>query len=267
MRRALLGGAIAAVVASAAVPLLLIAKQAMTPERESFAWPPAWLPHEPTLENFRHVLAGAELFGGLVRSVGVAAATVISTLALTLPAAWLGARAPAVGRRLDAVLVLTRVLPSIAIAVPLAVLFVRAGLYNDPSALGLWLAHTLLGLPLAFFVLRAAFAAVPVELEQAARLDGASALGAFVRVSMPLARPALATASLLVFLLSWDEFAFALLLQVTNRTLPPLLYYLSAFGFPGLSSALAAIMVLPALVIVILLEPAFRSGLLAGSGR
>ena len=61
--------------------------------------------------------------------------------------------------------------------------------------------------------------------------------------------------------------AGALLLQVSNRTLPPLLYYLSAFGFPGLASAVAVVMLVPALVIVILLEPAFRSGLFAGGSR
>ena len=84
---------------------------------------------------------------------------------------------------------------------------------------------------------------------------------------MPLVRPQVATAALLVWLLSWDDFGYALLLQVTNRTLPPFLYYLSAFGFPGLASAVAVVMLVPALVLVILLEPAFRSGLLAGSGR
>ena len=72
---------------------------------------------------------------------------------------------------------------------------------------------------------------------------------------------------MLVFLLSWDEFAYALLLQVTNRTLPPLLYYLSAFGYPGLSSAVAVLMLVPAVLILLILEPALRSGLLAGSGR
>ena len=72
---------------------------------------------------------------------------------------------------------------------------------------------------------------------------------------------------MLVFLVSWDEFAYAILLQVTNRPLPPLLYYLAAFGHPGLASAVAAIMLLPAVAIVLVLEPALRTGTLAGSGR
>jgi len=116
-------------------------------------------------------------------------------------------------------------------------------------------------------VLRAAFAGVPREVEEAALLDGASRAGAFVRVTLPLVRPSLATAALLVFLVSWDEFAYALLLQVTNRPLPPLLYYLSAFGHPGLASAVALLMLVPAVAIALVLEKALRPGVLAGSGR
>jgi ABC-type spermidine/putrescine transport system permease subunit II len=66
---------------------------------------------------------------------------------------------------------------------------------------------------------------------------------------------------------SWDEFAYALILQVTNRPLPPLLYYFAAFGYPGTASALAALMLMPALLIIALLAPAIRSGALSGSGR
>jgi ABC-type glycerol-3-phosphate transport system permease component len=154
-----------------------------------------------------------------------------------------------------------------ALAIPLAALFVGAGLYDHPAAVGLWLAHTLTGLPLAFFVLRAGFRAVPIDVEHAARIDGASPVGVFLRVTLPLVRPSLGAAALLVFLVSWDDFAFSLLLQVTHRTLPPLLYYLSAFGHPGLASAVALIMLVPALVIVVVLEPALRGGVLSGSAR
>lgn len=249
------------------LPLALVLKQAVTPDRESFAWPPTFFPETFTLENFRSLAGAVEVGSGLLLSVLVATLTVLSTLALALPAAWLGARDPRAGGRLDVGIVIARIFPAIAIAVPLAVIFVRVGLYNSPSGAGLWLAHTLLALPIAFLVLRAGFRGVPRDLEDAALLDGARPMAVFLRVTLPLVWPQLATAALLVFLASWDELAYALLLQVTNRTLPPLLYYLSAFGFPGLSSAVAVIMLLPALLIVLLLEPAFRSGLLSGSER
>ena len=248
-------------------PLALILKQAFTPEIESFAWPPTWFPHTVTLENFRTLHRTVELDARIrpERAGGQSHRGFDS--GLTVPAAWIAARRPRLDRPLDATLVIARVFPSIALAVPLAVLFVRLHLYNHPAGLGLWLAHTLLAIPFAFFILRNGFRAIPVELEEAALLDGASRAGAFWRVTLPLARPSLGAAALLVFLVSWDEFAYALLLQVTNRPLPPLLYYLAAFGYPGLASAVAAIMLVPAVLLILVLEPALRSGALTGSGR
>jgi ABC-type glycerol-3-phosphate transport system permease component len=268
MRRGVLVGGIALAIATIdLLPLLLIIKQAVTPERESFAWPPTWVPQQLTVENFAAVGAALELRAGLWLSLLVALSTVVLTLVLTLPAAWVAARRVVLDRPLDGVMLVMRLFPSIAVAVPLAALCVRLGLYNHPAGLGLWLAHTLLAVPFAFLTLRTAFRALPQELEEAARLDGASAVSAFCRVSLPLVRPALAGTAIVVFLTSWDEFTYALLLQVTNRPLPPLLYYLSAFGYPGLASATAAIMLVPALGIILVLEPALRAGTLAGSGR
>jgi multiple sugar transport system permease protein len=267
MKRLLLVALAFAVAAADLVPVALLLKQAWTPERESFAWPPTWLPHEPTLANF-HALAGAvELARGFWLSVLVAGLTTLAVLALAAPAAWVAARRPRVGHALDGAMLVTRLFPTIALAVPLATLFVGLGLYNHPAGVGLWLAHTLLGLPLGFLVLRAGFAAVPPELEEAARLDGAGAAGAVLRVTVPLAAPSVGVAALLVFLVSWDEFGYALLLQVTNRPLPPLLYYFAAFGHPGVASAIAAVMLVPALAVILVLEPAWRSGALTGSGR
>lgn len=261
---------LALVIAPCAVNLLpvwLLVKQALTPEAESFAWPPTWWPRTLTLANLREVGDVVDLAGSLARSAGVALAAVALALALALPAAWLAARRPTADRPLDAALVAARLLPPVALAIPLAALFVRAGLYNQPSAIGLVLAHALLALPFAFFVLRSGFAALPRDLEEAALLDGARPARVFWSVSLPLVRPSLAAAALLSFLVSWDDFAFALLLQVTERTLPPLLYYLSAFGHPGLASAVALVLLLPALLLVAILEPALRAGVLAGSSR
>ena len=266
MRRTALVAIALAIGAINLVPVALLLKQACTPERESFAWPPTWLPHDPTLQNF-HALAGLELVSGFWLSVLVAGLTTLTALAIALPAAWIAARRPRLGRALDGAMLVTRLFPTIALAVPLATLFVSLGLYNHPAGLGLWLAHTLLALPFAFLVLRTGFQSVPVELEEAARLDGAGPAGAVLRITLPLTAPSLGVAALLAFLVSWDEFGYALLLQVTNRPLPPLLYYFAAFGHPGVASAIAAVMLVPALALILVLEPALRSGALTGSGR
>lgn len=260
-------GAALVVAAADLLPLALVLKQAVTPERESLAWPPTWIPHTLTLENFRAVAAAVDIWPALARSGFVATLTVGLTLALALPAGLAARRLARTDRALDTVLVLARVMPSIALAVPLAALFVRAGLYNHPAGVGLVLAHALTALPLGYLIARGGLRSVPADVEEAALLDGASPARVVRHVTLPLARPALGAAALLVFLVSWDEFAYALLLQVTNRSLPPLLYYFAAFGHPGLASAVAAVMLVPALAIVLVLEPALRGGVLAGSGR
>ncbi len=266
MRRPLVAIAVAVAVADL-LPVWLVLKQAFTPERETLAWPPTWVPHEPTLENFRAAAAAVELAGSFALSLSVALASTALTLALALPAAWAAARRPRIERALDGAVVVARLFPSIALAVPLAAIFVGLGLYNHPAGAGLVLAHALVTLPVAFLVLRGGFRAVPVDLEEAALLDGATVRGVFLRVTLPLVRPALGAAAILVFLLSWDEFALSLLLQVTNRPLPPALYYLAAFGHPGLASAVAAVMLVPSVLVLLVLEPAIRAGVLAGSGR
>jgi multiple sugar transport system permease protein len=249
------------------LPLALVTKQAFTPESESLAWPPTWWPRELTLAHFTTAGDSLRLAEGLWLSLSVALLTVALTLTLVLPAAWMAARSERGDRALDAGVLVARLFPPLALAVPLGAIFVRLGLYNHPDGLGLWLAHTLLGIPFAFFILRGAFRELPVDLEEAARLDGAGSFGVFWHVSLPLVRPSLAAAAMLVFLVSWDEFAYALLLQVTNRPLTGLVYYFSAFGHPGLASAVAVIMVVPAIVVLVLLLPALRGGALAGSGR
>src|SRR5260370_11026255 len=87
----------------------------------------------------------------------------------------------------------------------------------------------------------------------------------FLAIDVPQARGALAAAFILCFILSWDEFGFALLLQQTNRTLPPLLYYYTVFGNVGAASAIALLMIVPAIGLVIALGPMLRgSSLTAG---
>lgn len=267
MKRGLLCALAAAIAAIDLLPVALVLKQAFTPEQESMLWPPSWLPRTVTLENFRQLGETVELGRSFVLSVWVALLTVASTLAIGVPAAWLAARSRGADRMLDGALLIARLYPAVAVGIPLAVIFVSLGLYNHPSGLGLWCAHTLLALPIAFFILRTAFRDVPADLEDAARLDGVGSFGVFWHVSLPLVRPSLAAAALLVFLVSWDEIAFAMLLQVTNRPLPTFLYYLASFGFPGLASAVATLMLVPALLIVLVLQPAIRPGIFAGSSR
>jgi multiple sugar transport system permease protein len=257
----------AIVVLAAAAPIYLLLKQAVTPELESFAWPPRWLPHRFTGSHFAAVFSVGELRSAIFRSIFVAALSAAISTMLGAMLAYSMARSAAGRNAGFAAVTIVRLLPMIAVAIPLAIGLIAVGLYDSRSGLGLAIVHAALALPMVALTMYASFLAIPREVEEAAWLDGASPLRIFFTIDLPLARGALAAALILAFILSWDEFGFALLLQVTNRTLPPLLYYYTVFGDVGPASALALLMMLPAICVVIALRPMLRGTLLAGSFR
>lgn len=255
------------VLLTSALPLYLLLKQSVTGELETFAWPPYWLPHHLTFSHFASVFEIAELKSAVVRSIAVA--TLSSALATMLGAMFAYSMArSAVTRRLGFWAISgVRTMPMIAIAIPLGILLGAMRLYDTPTGIGLALVHAAIALPTTALTAYAAFVAIPVEVEEAAWLDGASALRIFLTIDVPLCRGALAAAYVLGFIMSWDEFGFSLLLQQTNRTLPPLLYYYTVFGNVGPASALALLMMLPAICVVVALRPVLWSAMSAGSTR
>lgn len=257
----------AAIVLGAALPLYLLVKQAITPERESFAWPPLWLPHHIVAAHLRAVIALPELRGAILLSVGVALLCAAIATALGAMLGYAMARSAAGRAAGFGALTAARLLPMIAVAIPLAIGLGRVGLYDAPSGVGLALVHSALALPMAALMVYPAFVALPREVEEAAWLDGASPARIFVSIDLPQARAALAGAFVMSFILSWDEFGYALLIQVTHRTLPPLLYYYMVFGDVGPASALALLMMVPALCVVIALGPMLRGAMTAGGLR
>ncbi len=257
----------ALVIAAALVPLYLLAKQAVTPELETFAWPPRWLPHHLTLANFAEVFAVAELRSAILRSLAVAALSALGATVMGAMLAWAMARGTAARRAAFAAVSGVRMLPMVAVAIPAGVMLAAFGMYDTPGASGLVVIHCAIAIPTAALTLYAAFSALPPEIEEAAWLDGASAARVFCTIDLPIVRGALGAAFVLCFILSLDEFGFALLLQQTNRTLPPLLYYYIVFGNVGPASALALLMMIPAVCVVIALGPAARAALAGGGSR
>ncbi len=274
-RRNSVGGGLAAarfalsglVVAAAVLPLYLLAKQSVTPELETFAWPPHWLPHHPTLAHFASVFEVNELRSAVLRSLGVAAISAAIATSLGAMLAHAMSRSPSAQRVGFSTVSGVRLMPMITVAIPLGIILATFGIYDSPSGIGLAIVHAAIAIPTAALTVYASFAAIPLEIEEAAWIDGASPLRIFLTIDLPMARAAIATALILCFILSWDEFGFALLVQQTNRTLPPLLYYYTVFGNVGPASALALLMMIPAVCVVVALGPSLRGALMAGSSR
>jgi ABC-type glycerol-3-phosphate transport system permease component len=257
----------ALVVIGAAIPIYLLIKQAITPDIESFAWPPLWLPHHLTASNLESVFELAELRSALILSVIVAVVAAMIATGLGTMLAYAMARRERLRQTGMAGVTVARLLPMIAVALPLTIVLIQVGLYDSPSGMGLALIHAALAIPTTALMTYGAFVAIPREQEEAAFLDGASPLRVFLAIDVPQARMAIAASLVLSFILSWDEFGFALLVQVTNRTMPPLLYYYTVFGDVGPASALALVMLVPALVVIIALRPMLKSGFMAGTQR
>ena len=255
------------VIAAAVLPLHILAKQSVTPELESFDWPPHWMPHRLTLSHFISVFEVHELRRAVLRSLGVAAVSAAIATSLGAMLAHAMARSAIAQRVGFSTVSGIRLLPMIAVAIPLGIILATLGIYDSPSGIGLAIVHAAIAVPTAALTMYAAFAAIPLEIEEAAWIDGASPLRIFLTIDLPLARAAIATALILCFILSWDEFGFALLVQQTNRTLPPLLYYYTVFGNVGPASALALLMMIPAVCVVVALGPSLRGALMAGSSR
>ncbi|NOY76387.1 MAG: carbohydrate ABC transporter permease [Calditrichaeota bacterium] len=245
-------------------PILLVIRQAITPERESVLWPLRVLPQKLTLLNFHILWQTQALFSHLALSFWVALGTTLLSLALGFPAGWAAARSQKIGGIATRSALISRVLPPIAIAIPLTAILIPLQLYNHPMGLGLILAHLTLGLPFAILIAFASFSDVPRELEEAAYVDGCSTARVFFRISLPVAKGALSAAFILIFLLSWDEFTYALLIQLTHRTMPPLIYYYTEYGQIGSASVLATLMLVPAVFVIAFLQRFMMKGMISG---
>jgi arabinogalactan oligomer / maltooligosaccharide transport system permease protein len=189
------------------------------------------VPHDPSLANFRAVTGVREGGDGgtlfliqLGNSLVVSLATALVAVLIATPAAYALARFEFVGKKAGmSTLLATQMFPTVASAVPLYLLLETLHLLD--SRAGLVLVYATTSVPFAIFQLRGSFETIPVELEEAAMVDGATRAQAFLRVVLPAARPAIAVTALFAFMSAWNEFILAatLLSRETAFTLPVLL--------------------------------------------
>jgi arabinogalactan oligomer / maltooligosaccharide transport system permease protein len=236
------------------------------------------VPTDPTLEHLREVVlsrrtmadGSAEwLFGRqALNSLVIASATAIVGIAIAVPAAYALARFEFIGKKGGVrALLSTQMFPAVASAVPLYVLLASLGLLDTRTGLVLCYAST--AVPFAIFQLRAAFEAIPVELEEAAMVDGCSRLRAFLTVALPAARPAIAVTALFAFMSAYNEFVLAatLLGREEMYTLPVVLQrYVGEFDANWPAFAAGALLVsAPVMALFYLLQRHLVAGLTAGA--
>jgi multiple sugar transport system permease protein len=230
----------------------------------------SFIPHAWTLSNYSDIFNEGIFTSALRNSIGIALISTSLAVVLASAAAYAIARLNFPGKQLIlSVSLAVVVFPQVSLVGPLYNLWRTIGLYDTWP--GLIIPYMTFALPLSIFVLSAFFREIPWELEQAAQIDGATVFQAFRKVIAPLATPGIVTTFIIVFIICWNDFIFAISLTSTTRaeTVPA-----AIAQFPGASqftqpigdiAAAAVVVTVPVMILVLLFQRRIVSGLTAGA--
>lgn len=221
---------------------------------------------DPTLVNYDTVLAQADYVQYIVNSLWLAFASTVLSVVIGVPAAYAMSRFAM--RRSALVVLMARVIPAVSLLVPWYYVFSNLRMVGGFTVL--ILSHMFVALPLIVYIMMGYFDGLPTELEEAAQVDGLTPIGAFARISLPLSTPGIATAGILAFIFSWNNFMFALVLSgADTKTLP-----VAIFDFVGYASidwgglmAASTVVTVPIMVLALFAQKYVVSGLTAGATK
>ena len=228
-----------------------------------------YLPESFNLDNYAAVLGGRNFLRSILNSVFIATTTVVAALFLAVTASYALARVRFLGRGLLLMTILAvSMFPQIAVLAGLFELIRFLGIFNTPWAM--ILSYTIFTLPFTVWVLTTFMRDLPVEIEEAAIIDGATPWVIITQVFLPLLWPALVTTGLLAFIGAWNEFLFALTFtsSETMRTVPVAIGLLSGASqqeIPwGPIMAASVIVTVPLIILVLIFQRKIVAGLTAG---
>jgi len=247
-------------------PIYILVTTAFKTRVDAFSIPPKWF-FTPTIKNFTYVLFSQNFARYFMNSAIVGLSATLGSVMIGALAAYALARFRFMGKGpfTGSIMVLRMIAP-VVLVIPIFILWSRIGLTN--SRMGLALIYIALNLPFNIWVLRAFIAEIPIELEEAALIDGCSDFGIFFKIILPLIAPGVAVASIFTFRISWNEFILSLVL--TNRytrTLPVAVsLYITDVGIEwGHIMAIATIIALPAFIFTFTAAKSLIMGLTAGA--
>ncbi|MFQ6158278.1 carbohydrate ABC transporter permease [Sinorhizobium meliloti] len=238
--------------------------------RELYTVPPIWWPAAPTWDNYRTVLFESNIPRYFLNSIVISVGSTALALVLAIFASYGFARFNFRGKPLLQSFVLVgQLLPTAAIIVPLFVTLRVLNLVN--TYWGLILVYMIITLPLSVWMLTSYFKNIPVELEEAAIIDGASRLECLFRITLPLSLPGLASVMVYAFVTTWNEFIFALCFATDSsvKTLPiGLAEFSTEFNTDwGAVMAASVVMTLPIAILFLSMQRLFVGGLTAGATK
>jgi len=210
-------------------PILWTVLTSFKTEADAIASPPMFFTFDWTLENYKEVLDRSDYFRYFMNSVIISFGSTILGLLIAIPAAWSMAFSPT--RRTKDVLLWmlsTKMLPPVGVLIPIYLIFRDTGLLD--TQIGLVIVLTLINLPIIIWMLYTYFKEIPVDILEAARMDGAKLWSEIVYVLTPMALPGIASTMLLNVILAWNEAFWTL--NLTAATAAPLTAFIASYSSP-----------------------------------
>ena len=258
------------------LPVLWLIISSISTRAELLSVPIHWIPENPSLENYISILVPGSATSEVARTfkitlrnslVVATSVTFISLLAGSL-AAYALVR---IRFRFSEILLIgiigTRMIPEVSLVIPLYILAARIGIINTP--LVLMATYLCFSLPFAIWLLAAFFQTIPLELEDAARIDGCSRIRTLFQIILPISAPGLVSTALFVFLLAWDEFFFALIFTstVAAKTVPVAIAEFTGRYVVDVTAMMTGgvLAAIPPVVLALIFQRYIVSGLTAGA--
>jgi multiple sugar transport system permease protein len=250
-------------------PFFWIVTTSLKANNDYFAFPPVWIPEQPSIAHYVRLFTNSSGLRYFTNSLVISTLSMAAAIVVSLPTAYAIARWRFGGGLLSTLLLVLRMLPAIALIIPLYIMYKALGLTN--SYFGLVIAYTVLYIPFAVWLLVGFLRDFPVEIEEAALIDGCSRLRALVTVVMPIIAPGLAVVALFAFIATWNEFLFAVVLTgIETKTMMVLVTSFTSGGtdmFYGEASASVVLGVLPAFAVAFALQRYLVKGLALGGTK
>ena len=255
------------IVIFAIAPYLWMVLTSFKSNADIAAFPVRYLPTEWTLEHYRMLLERTTFGGNLVNSFIVACGAVALGLGVSIPAAYAFSRFRFFGRKvLMTQFLVINMFPIVLIIIPLFVLMRQFGLLDTFT--GIILGHSTFAIPFSVWMLTSYMNAIPPELDEAARIDGATRFQTLTKVILPVVTPGVVTTAIYIFVTSWNEYLFAMMLSGQNvRTVTVALQlFIGEFTVQwGLLTAGGTLIAIPVTLLFLLIQRRLVGGLTSGA--
>jgi len=258
---------VAAILVIYVFPYAFLVSTSVKPPEDALTIPPTLLPQRLSFENYSKIAEFPSVRQSFGNSIIIALLCTGLTLLLAIPAAYGIARfATWAGKLFLFAALVTRLIPPVSVGIPLFAIMRALGLTD--THIGVALAHATIGVPLAIWLLASFMESIPRELEEAARVDGCSRFGALFRIIIPVSAGGIAVTAVFVFLASWNEFLFSLLLSSTGVKTAPIAIaeFKSQYSIQwGTMTSLSVLYSLPVIIFSLLMQKRIVAGMTMGA--